>query len=27
MHQGKQYIVYAEGGGSSTKLTALKLPQ
>lgn len=26
MHQGKQYIVYAEGGGSSTKLTALALP-
>ncbi|MCC7196083.1 MAG: PQQ-binding-like beta-propeller repeat protein [Gemmatimonadaceae bacterium] len=26
MHQGKQYIVYAEGGGGSTKLTALALP-
>jgi quinoprotein glucose dehydrogenase len=26
LHQGKQYIVYAEGAGSATKLTALKLP-
>ena len=26
MHQGKQYIVYAEGAGNTTKLTALRLP-
>lgn len=26
MHQGKQYIVYAEGQGDCTKLTALALP-
>jgi quinoprotein glucose dehydrogenase len=26
LHQGKQYIVYAEGAGNSTKLTALRLP-
>ena len=26
LHQGKQYIVYAEGAGGTTKLTALKLP-
>ena len=24
--QGKQYIVYAEGAGNTTKLTALRLP-
>ena len=26
LHQGKQYIVFASGAGSNTKLTALKLP-
>jgi quinoprotein glucose dehydrogenase len=26
MHQGKQYIVYATGGGANTSLVALKLP-
>jgi hypothetical protein len=26
MHQGKQYIVYATGSGSSPALIALKLP-
>ncbi len=26
LHQGKQYIVFASGAGSTTKLNALKLP-
>lgn len=26
MHQGKQYIVFASGAGSTTRLTALRLP-
>jgi quinoprotein glucose dehydrogenase len=27
LHKGKQYIVFATGGGSNTSLVALALPQ